>query len=561
MKKTFSFLLFLVLSSNFFALNIFKKIPINSQKLVPAGHWVYDAINDIFLDVGKVSFSTQSAPLSVAELKTYMEEIDYQTLSKYGKAQYNQVFSYFENETVMLASGLISMGGNIIVTPELYYRNNEEIQKQDRYFFKDNFLSLPIFFSAADNIYIESDFSFGKNYWAAQSIDNYFNMPINFNGKSSAWDAADFDWPRTVYLSAGVPIMDKSVLNFKLGRASQSIGNTQTGSIIFSQNFETDFFSQVSFFSPDIKYTLDVTQVNVNEYMYSHRIQFRFFKKLQISFLENAYIVAPFELRYLNPFMVLHSFAFWNDYVSSYEFSGAQTCAFIGYNIDFTPIKNLRIYALFAQNEFLAPSETDNSFPNSLGAQLGIETIFPMHDFGGSFRGGIESVYTLPWLYIKHTPENSLASIKYQETTFGSNTLVTSWIGTPFGPDTLAVSLKAGYEMPSKWSAYFGYQFLAQGSNAFADNVFTKNGKKKNTVSNYPATTKEDSEANWITAFHGPNPAQFTNRFSAEGTYNFTENISAAAKTSYVIVFNNKNIEDNTHHGIEMSVSFSVRVF
>lgn len=537
----------------------------NLQKLVPAGHWVYDAIDDIFFDCGKNTFATQSAPLAIAELQLYLKEIEYDALSDYAKKQYDRVFHYFEGDRMLFSSSVISFGANMLITPELYYKSNDEIKRTDRYYFKDNILSLPVYFSITDYIFMESYFSFGKNYWAAQSSDNYFNMPINFNGKTSAWEAAEFDWPRTAYLSFGIPFKDTAFFNFKFGRGSKSIGNTQFGSIIMSPDFETDFYSQISFFAPNIKYTLDLTQVDTEKYMYSHRIEFRLFKKLNVTLLESAYVAAPFELKYLNPLMVLHAFSPWHLYPEN----DLRACAYIAAALDFTPTKYWHVYALYAQNEITAPSETNAALPNSMGWQAGIKTTIPLKT--GALKSGIEAIYTMPWLYIKHTPDNSLVRLKHQETKpTGSPSVVTSWMGTSFGPDTIAVSLRAGYEVPTKWSAFFSYNFLIQGSNAFSDNVFVnKNGYKKDISKEdenyYPDTlpNKEEGEkkAAWITAFHGPEPAQFTNRFTVESSYIFTSHFSAAAKLSYAFIFNNRNILNNTQHGVELALSGTFKLF
>lgn len=561
---TFLISSFFLLQAN--SLDFFRKVPVNSQKLIPAGHWVYDAIAEIFLDAGEVSFATQSAPLSISELKSYLYEINFKSLSSYAKSQYNRVFDFFETETSFVKSGLIDFGGNIIVTAELYPKSNEKIRRQDRYFYKGNFLSLPAFLSVADNIYIESDFSFGKNYWASQAISNYFNLPINFDGVSSAWAAAEYDWPRTAYLSIGFPILSESVFNFRFGRGFQSIGNTQNGSILLSQNFETDFYSQLSFFSPNIKYTLDVTQVDVLQYMYSHKMEFRFFDKLALTLFEHAYVAAPFELRYLNPFMVLHGFSFWH----SYEQGDEQTCAYIGANVDFTPIKNLRLYVLYAQNEIRAPDETDMTLPDSYGVQVGAETVFPLRN--GALKGGVEAMYASPWLYIKHTPDNSLVRIKRQEVSLLHGKPVTSWMGTPFGPDSIAASIKVGYEIPAKWSVFLDYLFLAQGSNSFADLVFVKDNEKKDILTDpyYPATIggQEGTEkAGWDSAYHGPDPAQVSHRITVQGDYLFSRNISTSAKISYSFVYDNRDIYEPSHidsimqHGLEISLSGTFKLF
>ncbi|MBQ1906989.1 MAG: hypothetical protein II173_02330, partial [Firmicutes bacterium] len=45
---------------------------------------------------------------------------------------------------------------------------------------------------------------------------------------------------------------------------------------------------------------------------------------------------------------------------------------------------------------------------------------------------------------------------------------VNSWIGSPFGPDTLAFDFDFSYEEPEKWSAGLEYLLCFKGENGFS---------------------------------------------------------------------------------------------
>lgn len=547
-----------IFSFSLFSIDFFKNIAANPQKLVPAGHWVYKAMEDVFSEVAANSFATQSAPLPISELKLYFLEVDFDLLSESGKKQYYRLLAYFNSEKTIFSSSVLSLGANLKITPELYYKSNDNIDWTDRYFFKDNFLSFPVFLSISQFVFIESDFFFGRNYWSRRNPYSFtwHNFPADFK-KDTFWQTAEFDWPRTAYISFGIPINDVAFFNIQFGRGAKSIGNTQTGSIIMSPEFETDAYFSLSFFSPNIKYTLDVIQSDYNHYLYSHRMEFRIFKKLHLTLLESSYINSSFELRFLNPFMFLHSFGYWGDYLPEND---GNTCAFIGAAVDFIPIKNFHIYALYAQNEIRAPTESSASTqPNSMGWQAGLKYNIPTSH--GTWRMGIEGLYTLPWLYLKYTPDSSLVRIKRQINSL-SIFPVTSWMGTPFGPDSIAVAFKTEFEEPGKWAASFCYQFIAQGSNAFADFLLDESGEKRSDEY-YPSALPDKKEgarkANWPAAFHGI--AQITNRFTVEGSYIFTSHFSAAAKLSYAFILNNRNILNNTQQGVELAFSGTFKLF
>ena len=178
-----------------------------AQKLVPAGHWVLDAVNDIFLESGRSAF-IYTAPLSVAELKLYMEDVDRDALSPHGHRQYERVLDWCDEHGLSFTSRAVTEGVGITVTPELYYRSNPEIDWSFLYHFRDNFFSFPLYFSVADYAYFDADFFLGRNYWSIhRASNNWHNAPINFD-KTIA-EAFEFDWPQVAYASFGVPIKER----------------------------------------------------------------------------------------------------------------------------------------------------------------------------------------------------------------------------------------------------------------------------------------------------------------------------------------------------------------
>ena len=79
-----------------------------AQELIPATSWVYDAVSLISIEAGIVNFS-DSTPVTIAELKSYLNEIDREKLSKAGKKQYDRIFEYFDEKGLGLESSLLSL--------------------------------------------------------------------------------------------------------------------------------------------------------------------------------------------------------------------------------------------------------------------------------------------------------------------------------------------------------------------------------------------------------------------------------------------------------------------
>jgi len=135
-------------------------------------------------------------------------------------------------------------------------------------------------------------------------------------------------------------------------------------------------------------------------------------------------------------------------------------------SFDYNPWKNMRLYGILAFNQFQLPFERKNfgdaaaSIPDSLGFQGGFETSLPYK--AGYFVGGIEGVYTSPWFYFTESKESSFYS-KRLDLIKNTSKNINSWVGFPFGPDTIAGNFYFGYEKGGDWSAKVSYRFLAQG--------------------------------------------------------------------------------------------------
>lgn len=550
-----------------FAASFLTALPSNT--LVPAGSWVYDYMLSVAHECGEVSFA-QCAPLSVEELKSYLLELDTSKLSSAGRRQYHDLMSYFtDNSRFMVNTGAIALSGEVKFTPELYYKSNEDIDWSFRYFYKDNILSAPVIIDTANTFTIETDLFLGKNYWAIKDSGNWTNLQLDSNDM-------EFLWPKTAYLSVGHKIFGKSCFNFQIGKGGMSIGDSETGSVILSPDFETEGYAQLSFYSPQIRYTGDVIQVDVNRYLYLHRVDLRPFKCIQLGTIEGTYINAPFEIRYLNPLMIMHSTTPWIGYDDYNEtaadgkekyYGESRVCAYLAFTLDWAITKNVRMFGLFAQNEIQMPGEKDSlrgkMFPDGIGGQLGFEVKIPVKT-EGYWYAGMEGLYTTPWLYIKHDADWSLYRRRYDNlmhTAWPINT----WIGTQFGPDTIAGQIRGGYEKPGEWKLEGLYRFAVQGENSF--NLFNNpDGTTTAVDGHYHYYPVAGYDSGYYTADEAIALAeettptgipQYTHRIQVQGSYKVLQWLEVSGRTGYAFIANCNHIEGNFQHGIEFAVSAS----
>ncbi|MBO5136908.1 MAG: hypothetical protein J6B81_00215 [Spirochaetaceae bacterium] len=464
MKKKF---LVCVFGFQFFLLTALIAVAPGVQTLVPADSWVYDAFADLYIESGKVAF-TGNPPLSIAELKLYLREIDYDSLSNAGRAIYNQINSYFNQQMPGFQSGLLSAGAQLQVALEGYVKSNSSMPWNYAYQKRPAFFNAPMGFSVGDYLTLHMDLALKQNVETMLSSDTFCNIPLSA-------DQFSLEFPQWTYGNLGVMLGEATGINLKVARGPQYIGRTLTGSIIISEYSSSETWVEATVFSPKFKFALNVTELNPSSkqnpdpaYFYHHRLEFRLFDKLTFTLMEGALVNAPFELRFLNPLMIFHGYASWRDYYgtgSNGEEESQKEASLLGIVLDFVPCSGVRLYGLFAMNQFQTSYERknwpDSAIPNALAFQGGTELNFAVGN--GYFQGGIEGVYTTPYMYILEGKDWSY--VRDYDESIGMDG-VRQWVGTPFGPDTIAAAIKFGYKVPSLWSASCMYTFALQGAMA-----------------------------------------------------------------------------------------------
>lgn len=551
-RSAVAFLFFVVLSSN----------PVFSagrgaQELVKSGSWVYDALAAISIETGRVDFSDQS-PLTINELKIYLDEINYDSLSIAGKAQYRRILNYFEEENFSVGSDIINFSMEPEINAEGYYKSKDEIDWQYDRYARQPMILVPVTFSAADYISMGMDLKLAQNKSQMLHNDNYSNVPLGA-------DQIDVNFPDTGYFSTGYNFTDTTGINFQLGMGSQNVGRSLDGSIIMSEYFTGASYANFEIFNPNVRYNMNVTQFNVDKYMYTHRFDVRLFKKFSLSVQESMLVFAPLELRYLNPLTIYHGMAPWRDYGSS----ESNTCAYLAVKASYAVTNSFRVYGMYAQDQFQTPYEKsnwpDDVTPNAIGGQLGVESYIPAGN--GYFHGWLEGYYAQPYLYIKESPDWSLGRT-YSESV-GDQTPFYEWIGSPFGPDTISAELSLGYEVPGKWSLSGAYLFMAKGelsgTNVFNSGLNWGGSKTGNPDLNnwaYPDTDIQGkSEAKRRQGLSAPSgTTEYVNRISLRGTISPLDYLSFAVQPAYVFIYNYDNKKGEFVQGVEFALSVKIKL-
>lgn len=555
---------------------------------------IFNPDSDIYLTAKQlqmetqVFFFTQNTPISAGELKMYLKQIDYASLSEQAKVFYDELDSRLNRKVNLLTEDVVQFYINPRVTVEGYYKSNENIPWTNYTYFKDNVLSAPTSIGFGNLFSIQSDFFLGKNYIAMQKDDNFTNIPLKIK---------DFEYffPTYAYGSTG-KTFDNWGYNLHVGKQGKTIGDTLTGSLIFNKTFETDSYTEFSLFSNFLKYSFDLVHVssnrmdefqgdNTDRFMYLHQYDIRLFKKFKFSVIEGTLVANPLQLRYFNPLVFMHQYGGRADvstpdstgkYKDNYDiYRETNSCAYFAAMLEFLPVKNTRFYTLFSQVELQLPYERAQArgryYPNSIGVQSGAEYNLYLKD-KSVLNFAAEGVFTSPYLYVKQVPSSSLYRVRTDMQTKQS---VYSWIGSPFGPDCLAGQFKINYKPNKKLECEFDYVISAKGNNDFdmfnETYEWTESDSKKKAYSYYPSVlyyliqkgypeTYDELYEQAIDLSITGIPV-ITNQFCLKTSYAITTKLTVNGKCVYTYVVNNNHVKNEKESGVELALSLQYKLF
>lgn len=536
----------------FAALIPLSAVPRSAQELVPCNSWVYDSLTAISLEKGIINFA-DNAPLTIQQIKLYLFEIDYDSLSDQGKTEYDRIQSYCKEQNWSFNADILSVGLEPSVNPEAFYKSNDDIDWIFDRYSRKGFLDAPAVFSCGDYFTMSCDLAFQQNKGMSLHDDNYTNIPVSI-------DQADVNFPSSAYFSTGAKITENTGVSFQLGLGPRSVGRSLTGSVILSEYLTGTSWAELTAYSHNLRYTGSVTQFNVDKYLYLHELDARLFHKLSVTVMEGMLVYAPLELRFLNPWTIFHGMSPWRDYDNTDDDPESNTCAYMCFKLSYVPVDGVRIYGLYAQDQYQTYFERTNwstDVPDGLGGQLGVETYIPFAQ--GYIHTTLEGYYADPYLYIKEDPNWSL--VRTYSENIGDKAIFYEWIGSPFGPDTIAGELKTGYEVPQKYSVDLTYLFMARGEMA-GTKIFNSDywgGQKTATLSSDSTTDEYKSwPFNWSDKRGYTTPTgtpEYVNRISVRGTWQARKWLTVAVQPGYVFIFNHNNEEGETAQGFEIALA------
>jgi len=282
----------------------------------------------------------------------------------------------------------------------------------------------------------------------------------------------DINMPKTAYLSVG-----NEFCTAVIGRGALGIGRTFSGSMILSDSADRLDYASLSLFSPGVRFSMMPVELAPDRFAYYHTLSFRPLKNLSITFSEASLVNSTLDLRYLNPFMIFHSYAGWRDsaaYGKTEGYPNSPVGSQLALEMSLVPLRGMTVYGQFVMNQFQTQYERENfgeeaaKIPDSLGGTLGVRLSVPFAS--GFITGTLEGVYANPWMYILENKAISWYWSRFElvAPTSYTDKAVSGWLGSPYGPDTIAGVLNLRYEDPESFSLGLTYRFICKGINSEA---------------------------------------------------------------------------------------------
>ncbi|MCL2094183.1 MAG: hypothetical protein FWH12_08325 [Treponema sp.] len=541
--------------------------PLPPQSMIHPGHWSYDALAFLSREQGLVLHS--GTRLTAAQMESLLSQIDPAALSDSGLQLYDRLVEHLDSQYWLnFSSDAIRGGMDLIIQPEGFYKTNPDVPWIFDDHSRSHLVQIPWGFSLGDVITAQMDMFVGENPYAATLHHNYGNIPLD------PVPQADIHFPRRAYMSTGFNLGEASGFNFALGLGDNFFGRTHTGSIILSEHLERTIYAQAVLFSPAFRYTAEVLQYGVNKYQYMHYFQIRPHRRFSISLAEGVMVAAPLELRFLNPFTIFHSHESYKTYTDYNIDQGrnpqywetledlwgpdfdrtydpnyhSRVGSYLGIKLEFQPLNNLRLYGLFAMNQFNLPMKEahwmDTLFPNGAGFQGGLEFSIPVA--AGYWEFGLEGVYTYPYLYVLWDKSWSF----YKEIPELDTMTLRHWTGSPFGPDTVAGALWGGFWSNQLWYGGLSFVFSAQGPRS-SPGIFDIDTDINNTYRPHNRVYDVTSSPTGIPVY------TFTARL--RGTYQINSWSSVSFQPGYRQVINTGHEEGVRNHSFEAALSLRLQ--
>ena len=466
----------LFLLQNIYAVNTLKQYTNSSKE--------YVLTKQLCLLAG-VSGPSSATPISGDELLIALNRINPNVLPSIYQEKYLSLISAITEPERIISYDVFYATADPSINFETYIQtsNNEELSNQDwivKYKDRLDMITIPVEIGISNYFFGETEIEL------ARQFENYGNFFSDYFSTNYSLD-----------LQKSIPYIADAVigtpyLHFFIGRNTQSIGNGYTGNLMLGDNFLFQDFAKFSIHTSPFTFNLSLsffdTQKNseiekdwtygdgtqLNNFSFSGPQQIRIVQNYQFTLFKKATIYINFgslfdaqngfDLRMLNPFIILHNYFDYTSYNGNDYGDGAALEAnnHMSFALDYTFLPGWKMYFEAMIDQFQLAGEHSSIAvepPNAFGLLLNFTNSTVVND--GLLTSYIEGVYTTPNLYlnekytdgqtIRHDNVDGLYDYYYwnQDLILGNSIWWgndISYTGYQYGPDTVVIEVGSEYE-------------------------------------------------------------------------------------------------------------------
>lgn len=327
-------------------------------------------------------------------------------------------------------------------------------------------------------------------------------------------------------------------------------------SITFSGNDAFRYQLLASFFSHSEVFkngTDDRKPLNGIRMFVGHRFEFSLLGG-RISLAVNDSIMYQSAENYLDPRIINPLFFLHNGFMAG------NANSLFSFETEYSPCRGLSLYMQFAIDDYAVageprPGEKGGS-ADGLGLMLGLRFSDPVSE-KGYFHGGIEAVYTTPYMYHRAMENNSSYSRELyfvsslRQMSAPGQSFCQRYLSFPFGSDAVSCLVSAGYTEVGRYSLKGNAFFMAHGVIDEFSSISQYQGGEKITYApstSNPLGTDEDKGG----------VIEYTLSFGAEAEYRIYEWMPVSVGLDLIMVWNKGNYPVPFSADLQLNIGFSV---
>ncbi len=593
MKKLLPALLILIFIVSF-------QLGANNQEYYPVGSMLWQTVNQLCHTAG-VTGPSSNGPVTADEILIALRRAEKVLGEDNSLIQECKTKLSGDNAVYADGFGTINLSGTI--SPEVYFQTGKPFGETtsdfpydidgDWFIKNSRETNAPIWVTLENSIGNILYSRFVLEVEQAISKEEDENPIWNRYFHSQFFETTIFrNFPRDAGISIG-----SSGLNLIIARNRVSLGEGYTGNTAIGDNFDYQEFMKAGFYTEHTSVHINITtfdssrittfdssrQTFLNgekqhegltepwslissrfsgyrELRHSAVYELTLFGNFRItgSFITLLDTTTAFDIRYLNPFMIIHN------YFNYKEETILEANNLVSVDLSWAVGKKWNLYLQWTMDQLQLASEVDREIkefgyvsPNAFGALFNISYSDIVKD--GLMNIYAEAVYNMPGMYLNtkcYDESGNVTNKKNGNYCFSQDYLVgykrtecdyddIAYGGYIYGGDSLVFALGGSYVVPSSFSIKGSLFYMAHGEKGRGD-------KKEN----YTLDGIDNEESLWRLSLYGV--IEHTFALKAEGTVKIMDYMSLSLGAAYSYRWNFRNNPGATFGNLQSYIGFTI---